>query len=189
MLNDKVSLSKTKPEDLYREFGGKLKTIDDGSGLTFKSIEEWDNYLHKEKIMKQVEKLREFLKVRSNRWWLGTRSEVGMSPGPAITPICLCESMDIKYLVEYICKDIYGINAYNYSKVPQKFIKTQIGYGLARDLSSITSFSKLAFCHTFLRYDSFIVRGDKLIGVINWRFAGYYPIEFDEVIRKYIEYV
>ncbi|ORX65179.1 hypothetical protein DL89DRAFT_271262, partial [Linderina pennispora] len=185
-LGDKVSLYKTPPEDLYRDFGGKLKTCYDGNGILFRSLEEWNAYPYKEAILKQIDELRLFLRTKSSRWWYGTRSEAGMSPGNIVTPIITCCSMDIRILIEYICEGIRGskINLH----MPQSIICTDLGRSLANDFLSIKSHSKLVFCHTFLTYHSLIVNGNKLIGVTNWKYAGYYSVEFDDVIYRYINH-
>ncbi|KXN73188.1 hypothetical protein CONCODRAFT_3853 [Conidiobolus coronatus NRRL 28638] len=54
-------------------------------------------------------------------------------------------------------------------------------YGILNELKS-TTFSDSVFCHNYLCYKCFVLKKNKLIGITNWQYAGYYPPEFEDII-------
>jgi thiamine kinase-like enzyme len=71
--------------------------------------------------------------------------------------------------------------------IPSVLHNTDLGKNILHELKN-AKFSSNVFCHNYLCYKSFVLKNNKLIGVKNWEYAGFYPPEFEDIIQKHLEF-
>jgi thiamine kinase-like enzyme len=167
-----MNLPEIDPKEYYAKYL-KGKYMLEEESITFNTLEEWYSYPYKYDIMKQTFEFREYLRNISKPRWYNKHSELGMYPKRVCTPFF--KSKFSIYIGEYI----------NYYK---KIARTDLEKRILEELKSI-QYSKNVFCHNALYYKSFIVKDNKLVGIRNWEYAGYYPPEFEDIISRYLEYL
>ncbi|KAI8578371.1 hypothetical protein K450DRAFT_247568 [Umbelopsis ramanniana AG] len=160
-------------------------------GDTIETLEEWYSHPHKYEIMQDAMKFKEHLRSASSLpYWvkfLGMhRDEVGMFHG-IVTPIIRCFSDYLAYLIDDFEKGVNGTFNHPNAGVPPDLIETQLGKTILNELRNTTFSKDYVFCHNALYYKSFVLKDNKLIGIRNWQYAGFYPPEFEDIIHKYLE--
>ena len=177
------------PVKHYYYLGGKLRTEPIEGDKIFNTLEEWYSYPYKYDIMNQVLDFNKSMHQEANAWWFRVerRTMIGLYPEPTNTPIYYSE---INFINEFIKRFGQGVRDEPHNGIiPKSLIQTRLGYTIYQELTdAIPTFTNNVFCHGCLRYDSFIVRDNKLVGIRNWEYAGYYPPEFDTIIQRYLEY-
>jgi hypothetical protein len=161
----------------------------DPNDIVFDTLEEWNAYPYKYDIMIQVYEFMNSLHKLSDfklKYLYGVGRHLGMFPKDIILPIY---HNDSTYSIERLVNDIKGaIYGEECVYINEKLLKTDMGYKLCHELCS-TVFTDNVFCHNYLRYDSFIVNNNKLVGIKNWDYCGYYPKEFEIIIQRYLEFI
>jgi thiamine kinase-like enzyme len=79
------------------------------------------------------------------------------------------------------------INGSSVGSIPKSLTDTDLGRNILEELKSTKFSSKYVFCHNALYYKSFVLKDNKLIGIRNWQYAGFYPPEFENIIAKYLD--
>jgi hypothetical protein len=164
-------------------------------GDTFDSLEDWYSCPYKYEIMNDAMKFKNYLRTLKevdgyfNRMIANIPIDIGRIGETNITPIL--ESTKLTSSIEGYIRDfdstINNINKYG-GAAPKSLINTDLGNRILRDLNN-TYYSENVFCHNALYYKSFVLRDNKLIGIRNWQYAGFYPPEFEDVVHKYLEYI
>jgi hypothetical protein len=176
--------------DCYNKLGGNyfIEVGEEIKGDTFESLEEWNRYPYKDKIMKEANYFKYYLRTLKEKkpWYYPSPScLIGRCSNRIITPIYhTCSLWDID---DFIFSYEECINGEQIG-IPKSLIDTDLGRNILEELKE-TKFSEYVFCHNALYYKSFVVKIDQLIGIRNWKYSGFYPSEFEDVIQKYLEYI
>lgn len=75
--------------------------------------------------------------------------------------------------------------------VPAFLVGTELGKRILEDLKDI-KFSHSEdnmFCHNALYYKSSVAKDNKLVGIRNWQYVGFYVLELEDAIHRYLEYI
>ncbi|KAH8548389.1 hypothetical protein BGW37DRAFT_181628 [Umbelopsis sp. PMI_123] len=165
---------------------------EDIEGDTIETLEAWYKHPYKYEIMRDAMSFKEHLRSQSRISYLGkllgiTRFEIGLIEGVR-TPIILSDCDCMERLICNFEKGVDGKFNYPRAGLPPDLIGTELGHTILNELKN-TSFSEdYIFCHNALYYKSFVLKDNKLIGIRNWQYAGFYPPEFEEVTYKYLEF-
>lgn len=186
------------PIECYNKMDKGRYTIRVGENIdgdTFDSLEDWYSCPYKYEIMNDAMKFKNYLRTLKevdgyfNRMIANIPIDIGRIGETNITPIL--ESTKLTSSIEGYIRDfdstINNINKYG-GVAPKSLINTDLGNRILRDLNN-TYYSENVFCHNALYYKSFVLRDNKLIGIRNWQYAGFYPPEFEDVVHKYLEYI
>jgi hypothetical protein len=166
----------------------------DIEGDVILSKKEWDNHINKEEIMNDIAKFKDHLRSLNETSWierviLKNPVEIGRCRGLANHEI------NVPIIKDISVSTINGL-IYSYEEemqqsaplhIPSVLHNTDLGKNILHELKN-TKFSSNVFCHNYLCYKSFVLKNNKLIGVKNWEYAGFYPPEFEDIIQKHLEF-
>jgi hypothetical protein len=167
----------------------------DLEGDRIHSLEEWNAYPYKAEIERDVEDFKKFL-VRESlsfRHAEEHRSECFLGIQFNLVPLNTPILYDVRRRVGDIDKFISAFSSAIDGKKSKYKVKLtnnldlEVAKSILYDLKN-TKFSPSVFCHCFLNYKSLVLKDNKLIGITNWQYAGYYPPEFEAIIEKYMEH-
>jgi hypothetical protein len=181
--------SEMKMKRNYHIIGAK-----DIEGEKIHSLEEWNAHAYKAEIEEDVKEFKKFLRQDPSvqdiaddyitKYFLGVQFK-GVILNTPILYDPEREVGDIQDLILAFSSAIEGENKYGV-EVPD-ILKSELGNKILHDLKS-TTYSPSVFCHCYLNYKSLVLQDNKLIGITNWQYAGYYPPEFESIIEKYMEH-
>ncbi|CAO3622256.1 unnamed protein product [Cunninghamella echinulata] len=140
-------------------------------GQTFNTVEEWYAYPYKYEVMFDAMKFKNYLREISKKKFIEKvvglkHHEIGRCHGNHnVFDTPLVKKFDRNFLT-------YLIDEYGKSSC--------VNNQLFCDLKN-TAYSDNLFCHNYLCYKSFVVKNNKLIGIRNWQYAGFFPPEFEDI--------
>lgn len=177
--------------DCYNKLGGNyfIKVGEEIEGDIFETLEDWNKYPYKDKIIKEVNQFKHYLRTLKEKrpWYYPSPScLIGRCGNRTTTPIYqTCSIWDID---DFINSYEECINGKQIGRIPNSLTNTDLGRNILEELKE-SKFSEYVFCHNALYYKSFVVKNDQLIGIRNWQYAGFYPPEFEDIVQKYLEYI
>ncbi|KXN68659.1 hypothetical protein CONCODRAFT_8980 [Conidiobolus coronatus NRRL 28638] len=169
----------------------------DIEGDKINTIQEWYALPNKYNIMCDAYKYREHLHKITRSWIrsFGLGNDLGLihiEDYQIRTPI-LEQQADGEYIsnmqhfISVFESIVKGRSVTGYY-VPKCLIQTEPGYNLVCELKN-AKYSRNVLCHNALCYKSFVLKNNQLHGITNWRYAGYYPPEFENIISKYLVFL
>jgi hypothetical protein len=181
----------------YKSFNKSYNDIivgEDIEGDKFDTFEEWNAYPYKYEIMNEAMKFKEHLrKISYVRWFRDVKrlDRLGLPNmtfykfnTPIIYPLKNNTIHKMNGLLREFEKCVNGNN--DEFQCPSSLVNTKLGLKLLSELKE-AKFTDNIFCHNALYYKSFVVKNNKLVGIRNWQYAGYFPPEFEDIIAKYLD--
>lgn len=168
---------------------------EDIKGDTIETLDEWNTHPYKHEIMLDAMKFKEYLRSLNeiegffNRIFNTPPFDIGRIGNVNRTPILEVDH-SCNNIESYIRNFDSSINKCNKlgAKVSPCLVQTDLGRRILNDLNN-TEFSDNVFCHNALYYKSFVLKNNKLIGIKNWQYSGFYPPELEDIIQCYISYI
>jgi hypothetical protein len=164
-----------------------LMVGDDIEGDTIETLEEWKCHPYRAQIMEDATNFMKYLRTLkdtkhrwyypSDHWRIGRCNRINV-----YTPIYQTLGVDdMDDFVAYFEKTLHGE-----ARVGSIAVSTEIGEAILHQLKN-AHFSHNVFCHNYLCYKSFVLKNNKLIGIRNWQYAGFYPPELEDIMRPYLD--
>jgi hypothetical protein len=176
--------------ECYNKLGGNYPILigEDIEGDTFNTLEEWHAYPYKYEIMNKANQFKHYLrtlKVKKPSWlYPSEHDKVGRIGNSVNTPIG--DERFIYCIDDFIYSFEKRINGECQGHIPKSLTDTDLGRNILDELKN-AKFSTNVFCHNYLCYKSFVVKDNKLIGIRNWQYAGFFPPEFEDIIQTYLD--
>jgi thiamine kinase-like enzyme len=137
--------------------------------------------------MKEANHFKYYLRtLKENKPWYypSPYGIIGRCSKYIVTPIfCTSSISDIDDFIFFYEK---CINGERQGYIPKSLTDTDLGKNILDELKN-AKFSNYVFCHNALHYKSFVIKDNKLIGIRNWKYAGFYPFEFEDIVAKYLD--
>ncbi|CAO3648015.1 unnamed protein product [Cunninghamella echinulata] len=137
---------------------------EDIEGDTIETLEEWYSNPYKYEIMADALKFKQYLRTHTDF-----------------------------YIHNFVTEFERLVNGskYHTTIIPDSLVNTNLGHKILNDIKTCNDIliQGNALCHNALYYKSFILKNNKLIGIKNWQYAGYYPPALEDIIHRYLEYI